>query len=154
MCCSDISSSSFFLLSSFFFSFFNFPQEHLDGTDSCTFELDKLLSHLIPKVYSLIYWVLEMCSSILTWSQASSQNHLGMLCACCSRIQTHTHSPASLPRVALWHHCQVHLPSFFIRGITRAPDSISVQHSARGEKIKVPIWIRCSLGILLFKNRA
>lgn len=146
MCCSVIS------------SFFppNFPQEHLMlmyTSDSCTFKLDDLLSHPIPKVYSRIYWVLDNMLNAAV-KQPSCQNHLGRPRACCSRRQTHTHSPASLPGVAVWQHCQAHLPSSFIRGITRASESIPDQHGARGEKIKVAIWIRCSLGTLPFKNRA
>lgn len=147
MCCSVIS-----------FFFFNFPREHLMllcTSDNCTFKLDDLLSRLIPKVYSLIYWVLK--KNVLfsaAMKQPSSQNHLVRPCACSSWRQTHTHSPASLPRVAVWQHCQAHLPSSFIRGVTRASESIPEQHGARGEKMKVAIWIRCSLGTLPFKNRA
>lgn len=141
----------------FFFFFFNFPQEHLMllcTSDSCTFKLDDLLSRPIPKVYSLIYWALKNVLFSAAVKQPSSQNHLGRPRACCSPRQTHTHSPASFPGVAVWQHCGAHLPSSFIRGVTRASESIPEQHGARGEKIKVAIWIRCSLGTLPCKNRA
>lgn len=123
-------------------------------SDSCTFKLDDLLSRPIPKVYSLIYWALKNVLFSAAVKQPSSQNHLGRPRACCSRRQTHTHSPASFPGVAVWQHCGAHLPSSFIRGVIRASESIPEQHGARGEKIKVAIWIRCSLGTLPCKNRA
>lgn len=128
MCCSVISSSFFPP---------NFPQEHLMlmyTSDSCTFKLDDLLSHPIPKVYSRIYWVLDNMLNAAV-KQPSCQNHLGRpgrVLAAVGGRRTHTHQPVC-PALLCGNTARLTYPAPLLE-VLQEPLKASLTNMVPGEK--------------------